>query len=152
MLKITHKEPQAAFEAAIKSGRLSRTPATPNYSGDYMYMGTYGGGDLFKNIITRAYLPQSALDAAQKLAAGTPAILAATTASPAAGNTNARPEPTKSRKTCACCGGEAYGAQWWNRDTGYGICAKCVDWQLSRKTSPAEILNLYGVEGINWTR
>lgn len=27
---------------------------------------------------------------------------------------------------CACCGGNAPSKkQWWNQDTGYGICARC---------------------------
>lgn len=27
---------------------------------------------------------------------------------------------------CACCGGEAPSRkQWFNQDTGYGICARC---------------------------
>lgn len=79
MNTIKYKEPQAAFEAAIKSGRLTRTPAAPNYAGAYMYMGTTAAGDLFKNVNTRAYLPQNGLEPLERLAAGTPAILAATT-------------------------------------------------------------------------
>ena len=27
--------------------------------------------------------------------------------------------------TCACCGERARGRQWWNRDTGYGVCSRC---------------------------
>ena len=49
-------------------------------------MGTYDGEDQFKNIITRQYLPGT-LEAAQKLAAGTPAILAFTKQNSLAGNT-----------------------------------------------------------------
>jgi hypothetical protein len=26
---------------------------------------------------------------------------------------------------CCSCAGEAPGKQWWNRDTSYGICARC---------------------------
>ncbi|HEY5957923.1 MAG TPA: hypothetical protein VIV60_15275 [Polyangiaceae bacterium] len=52
---------------------------------------------------------------------------------------------------CCCCGGEA--GRWhqhWNRDTGYGVCARCVEWMKGRGTSDAEILDLYGKEGVNW--
>jgi hypothetical protein len=28
---------------------------------------------------------------------------------------------------CACCGSEARGRQWPNRDTGYGVCLRCAD-------------------------
>ncbi len=78
----TWKNPNLAFEEAISAGRLSRVRGTPNYAGDYMYMGPTcdGTGNAFKNIITRQYLPPlSPLAALEKLAAGTPAILAATT-------------------------------------------------------------------------
>lgn len=29
--------------------------------------------------------------------------------------------------TCSCCGETTTGRQWWNQDTGYGICKKCID-------------------------
>jgi len=55
--------------------------------------------------------------------------------------------------TCCCCGNPAgKWQQHWNRDTGYGICAACVDWQRSRGVTDAEILDLYGKEFINWGR
>ena len=55
--------------------------------------------------------------------------------------------------TCCCCG-ESAGTwqQWWNRDTGFGVCAKCVDWVRSRGESEQEIRSNYGVEGVNWGR
>jgi hypothetical protein len=51
---------------------------------------------------------------------------------------------------CACCGGNAYGRQWWNQDTGYGVCRKCVEWMRSRGETEAYIRDCYGVEGIHW--
>ena len=55
---------------------------------------------------------------------------------------------------CCCCGSATYGRQWWNRDTGYGICSKCIHWLRTDKKqngepreSEAEIRDLYGVEG-----
>lgn len=53
--------------------------------------------------------------------------------------------------TCCVCGD--YAGRWhqhWNRDTGYGICRKCVDWLIKRGESADEILDLYGREGINY--
>ena len=53
--------------------------------------------------------------------------------------------------TCCVCG--AFAGIWrqhWNRDTGFGVCASCVAWMRERKTSEAEILSLYGVEGVNF--
>lgn len=53
--------------------------------------------------------------------------------------------------TCCVCGGSAGKyKQHWNRDTGWGICRKCVDWEISRKVSPEELLDLYGIAGVNY--
>lgn len=58
---------------------------------------------------------------------------------------------SRSRKVCSCCGGEAgRWEQWYNRDTGYGMCAKCIDFVRERGESEDEIRNLYGVHGIHW--
>lgn len=56
---------------------------------------------------------------------------------------------TKKRNMECCCCGEPAGRweQWWNRDTGYGICRRCVDWQAARGMSAEEIRELYGIEG-----
>ena len=29
------------------------------------------------------------------------------------------------RLACNCCGSSTSGRQWWNRDTGYGVCVEC---------------------------
>ena len=52
----TFKNPQQAFEEAIKQGRLSANETDNTYAGHYMYMGTQDGRDLFKNKMTRQYL------------------------------------------------------------------------------------------------
>ena len=44
------------FDKAIDCGKLSVDKNAPNYAGNYMYMGTRNGTDLFKNIDTRKYL------------------------------------------------------------------------------------------------
>ena len=48
---------QAAFNRAIRTGRLSDTVGAPNYVGDYMFMGfDPQGRACFKHRDTRAYL------------------------------------------------------------------------------------------------
>ena len=49
--------PSFAFDRAIQEGRLSDNPGSERYAGDYMYMGSRSGRDLFKNIVTRRYVP-----------------------------------------------------------------------------------------------
>ena len=51
---------------------------------------------------------------------------------------------------CCCCGESTRGRQWWNRDTGYGICRKCIAWLRERNTPEAEITDLYGQEGVHF--
>jgi len=52
---------------------------------------------------------------------------------------------------CSCCGGDAgRWLQWWNQDTGFGICVRCVDWRRSRGTDAATILDYYGKRGVHW--
>lgn len=55
---------------------------------------------------------------------------------------------TASHKECCCCGGGAGRfEQHWNRDTGYGICRDCADDEIKRGTSPANMVELYGIPG-----
>lgn len=58
----------------------------------------------------------------------------------------------KRQLTCCCCGGDAGRFdQHWNRDTGYGICAKCIAWLRSgNRESEEEIRQNYGKEGVNF--
>lgn len=51
---------------------------------------------------------------------------------------------------CNCCGAMTHGRQWWNRDTGYGMCVDCIDFVRKKGMSEAEIQNLYGIEGVHW--
>lgn len=39
---------------------------------------------------------------------------------------------------CACCGKYTKGRQWWNQDTGYGLCPDCYKKNLKRD------IKLYG--------
>jgi hypothetical protein len=58
----------------------------------------------------------------------------------------------KKRALCCCvCGGDAgKWQQHFNRDTGYGVCFKCVAWLRKRGESETEITSNYGQEGVNW--
>ena len=53
---ISFRDPTAAFDDAILVGRLSAEPSADNYAGDFMYMGTRAGIDMFKHRATRQYL------------------------------------------------------------------------------------------------
>lgn len=50
--------------------------------------------------------------------------------------------------TCCCCGTLTRGRQWWNRDTGYGLCEKCAVWISSRET-PEDFERCYGRAGVH---
>lgn len=59
------------------------------------------------------------------------------------------PGPLQWMKCCRC-GDRTKGRQWWNCDTGFGICPPCVQRQRDRGASAEEILELYGQKGIHW--
>ena len=44
---------------------------------------------------------------------------------------------------CSCCGTHTLGRQWWNQDTGYGICTKC--WRRFYKNEGTSIFGERGV-------
>jgi predicted amidophosphoribosyltransferase len=53
--------------------------------------------------------------------------------------------------TCSSCGERTTGKQWHNRDTGYGLCPKCVKTIKARSDySDEQMKSDYGVEGINY--
>ncbi len=57
----------------------------------------------------------------------------------------------KRRMTCCVCGADAgTWSQHWNRDDGFGVCVKCVNWQRGRGVGEGEILSLYGKLYVNW--
>lgn len=51
--------------------------------------------------------------------------------------------------TCCVCGCSCMGRQWWNRDTGFGLCSNCAAW-LSTKTLPEDMRSLYGEPGVHY--
>lgn len=40
--------------------------------------------------------------------------------------TEMQKDPPIKNLECCCCGAGTQGRQWWNRDTGYGLCSGCV--------------------------
>ena len=65
----------------------------------------------------------------------------------------ATPAPTLSAPqtlTCCCCGLSTLGRQWWNRDTGYGLCNACAQELPTLGTTPKQMLQLYGKAGIHY--
>jgi hypothetical protein len=75
-------------------------------------------------------------------------------AAPEGGTPAADPAPRRRlrRLTCCVCGDLAPAfQQWWNRDTGYGLCPACANWLRGRPDyDPEEFRQLYGEEGIHW--
>jgi hypothetical protein len=54
---------------------------------------------------------------------------------------------------CCCCGSSTKGRQWWNRDTGYGLCVACIPFVSTRwgkPVDPEEIRDCYGVRGVHY--
>lgn len=60
--------------------------------------------------------------------------------------------PTLQTKACCCCGDRTEPqAQWHNRDTGYGLCERCIDYCASGET-PASFVSCYGNPGVHYAR
>lgn len=51
---------------------------------------------------------------------------------------------------CNCCGSSTKGRQWWNRDTGYGMCDFCIEYVRRKGMAESEIRDNYGVQGVHW--
>lgn len=55
------------------------------------------------------------------------------------------------RLTCCCCGQFCRGRQWYNRDTGYGLCPNCAKWLREvRHETEEDMKHCYGIEGIHY--
>lgn len=50
---------------------------------------------------------------------------------------------------CSCCGNYDYGRQWWNRDSGYGLCKECSDY-LEKREGTDSMNSCYGVKGVHY--
>jgi hypothetical protein len=57
-------------------------------------------------------------------------------------------EPIKQLRCCSC-GEITFGRQWWNRDTGFGLCHACAD-RIGNKEKPSAMFAYYGFEGIHY--
>ncbi len=57
---------------------------------------------------------------------------------------------TRALACCVCDGEAGHFEQHWNRDTGYGICRNCVDWEIKSGTDAATLRDYYGIEGVNY--
>jgi len=60
-----------------------------------------------------------------------------------------KPDKPVRSMVCCCCGDSARGRQWWNRDTGYGLCVPCAD-RIEPKETAAEMVELYGQRGYHY--
>lgn len=59
-----YRDAQKVFQGAIKSGVLSENQDSEYYAGNWMYMGDdQQNRALFKNIITRTYMPPMFVEA-----------------------------------------------------------------------------------------
>ena len=54
------------------------------------------------------------------------------------------------RLYCCCCGERTPGRQWYNRDTGYGLCDDCIKRCKVAHLERGDISNDYGIRGIHW--
>lgn len=55
--------------------------------------------------------------------------------------------------SCCVCGTGTRGRQWWNRDTGFGLCEGCADDPRIIGASEAaqrEAQSLYGTRGTHY--
>lgn len=50
---------------------------------------------------------------------------------------------------CSCCGSVTRGRQWHNRDKGFGLCARCIDF-CSRNTTAEDFRRCYGDRGVHF--
>jgi hypothetical protein len=60
-------------------------------------------------------------------------------------------QPLRWLRCCCCLDSAGRYHQWSNRDYGYGICRKCIEWLLREHLqTPEQIKDYYGIEGINY--
>jgi hypothetical protein len=49
--------------------------------------------------------------------------------------------------TCCCCGASTRGRQWWNRDTGFGLCPRCITFVGDADVPMGTTVSAYGIRG-----
>lgn len=50
---------------------------------------------------------------------------------------------------CCCCGNRTIGRQWYNRDTGYGVCEPCAT-KIALTETPEYMRSTYGIYGVHY--
>lgn len=50
---------------------------------------------------------------------------------------------------CCCCGNGTHGHQWWNRDTGYGLCEACIEF-CGADVPLGTVAQSYGIRGYHY--
>lgn len=58
--------------------------------------------------------------------------------------------PRARRLLCACCGAVTSGRQWWNRDTGYGLCDACIPANSHSGADMTELEFGFGLQGYHF--
>lgn len=53
------------------------------------------------------------------------------------------------RLRCCCCDEGTAGRQWWNRDTGFGICPPCAN-MIEAKEGAEELKLMAGIRGTHF--
>lgn len=53
------------------------------------------------------------------------------------------------RLSCSCCGRYTLGRQWFNRDKGYGLCTRCIEF-CKRGETDASFRSMYGDRGVHY--
>lgn len=57
----------------------------------------------------------------------------------------------KKTLTCACCGGDApANKQFWNQDTGYGLCPRCA-LEMTEQEGAQYMRDTYGIAEVHYT-
>ena len=51
--------------------------------------------------------------------------------------------------TCCCCGNGTKGRQWWNQDTGFGLCNDCIQ-DCQADVAIGETNESYGIRGYHY--
>jgi hypothetical protein len=63
------------------------------------------------------------------------------------------------RLQCGVCGQSTTGRQWWNQDTGYGLCIACIEhWittmmrvdHMTREEAEEDLERTFGQRGVHF--
>ena len=51
---------------------------------------------------------------------------------------------------CGVCGAQTIGRQWYNQDSGFGLCEQSAIWLRSKNETADDMSRRYGVAGIHY--